>query len=570
LNPLSEDRRASRTVAGDDVVAAGQSVITDAPALMLRPERVLLHALVRALRPVRVLEIGTHQGGSTLIMCAALDEVGAGRIVCVEPNPAFEPGTWAAVAHRASLIEGVSPDALGEAAEAARGPFDFVFVDGDHTTEGVRRDIEGVLPLLSIGSYVVFHDAHYWQVAAAIEQSLADSAGTLVDCGMLSTEDVREERAESGHPVAWGGLRMLRYLGPTAVHSAEITTSAQPVAIHDYDGRHPIRRARRALTAPLKRYLDTWFQHLDRRLDEIAGWGADASSAALARVDVSPHNDGRRPPSFESIVSQVVSESQFAHPDFLRLRGVMFPRVGAIPCGSVTVPSTSTHRKLWEWCYILRAAEQHGKLVAGGSALGFGVGSEPLPAALASFGLSVIATDRAPEASAGWASAGQHMDSLRTLSKPDVVPDDVLAQRVTARHVDMNDVPDDLGTFDVVWSSCALEHLGSPEAGLAFIMRTLELLGPGGISVHTTELELTRRATTADHGHLAVYRVDDLDRLVEQVKQSGFEMHANWYVSMDSPIDRFVAVPPYVTAHLKLAIGDSVSTSVGLLIRRPG
>ena len=161
---------------------------------MLHPERVVLHALVRGLRPSRVLEIGTHKGGSTMIMCAALDEVGAGVIVCVEPNPVIEPDIWARVSHRASLIVGVSPDALNEALEAAGGPFDLVFVDGDHSTESVRRDIESMLPLLAPGAYLVFHDAHYWQVEAAIEQSVVASSGALVDCGMVSTENVREDR----------------------------------------------------------------------------------------------------------------------------------------------------------------------------------------------------------------------------------------------------------------------------------------------------------------------------------------------------------------------------------------
>ena len=68
----------------------------------------------------------------------------------------------------------------------------------------------------------------------------------------------------------------------------------------------------------------------------------------------------------------------------------------------------------------------------------------------------------------------------------------------------MNAIPADLGRFDLIWSSCALEHLGSPKAGLEFVVRTLELLKPGGVSVHTTEIELTLRDDTADYGHLAV------------------------------------------------------------------
>jgi hypothetical protein len=135
----------------------------------------------------------------------------------------------------------------------------------------------------------------------------------------------------------------------------------------------------------------------------------------------------------------------------------------------------------------------------------------------------------------------------------------------------MNDIPDDLGRFDLVWSACALEHLGSPEAGLDFVLRTLDLLEPGGVAVHTTELELTPRAETADYGYMAVYRLADLEQLADRVRGRGYEMATNWYVSLDSPADRWISLPPYPhddPAHLKLVIGESVSTSVGLLIRR--
>jgi hypothetical protein len=299
-----------------------------------------------------------------------------------------------------------------------------------------------------------------------------------------------------------------------------------------------------------------------------------ARARALARVDVRTHNAGATAPTFETVVSQVVSAGQFAEPTFERVRRSMFPREVRIPWGSSHATVDVPHRKLWEFCYILRAAEQHGRLEPGLSAVGFGVGQEPIPAALARFGLSVLATDldASADESVAWAETGQHLSQSSALSRPDVVSDAVLEQRVRTRAVDMNEVPDDLGRFDLVWSACALEHLGSPEAGIEFIIRTLELLEPGGIAVHTTELELTSRAETADYGHLAVYRVADLDRLAGSVRSMGFEMATNWYVSMDTPADRWVSLPPYPhddPAHLKLMIGDSVSTSVGLLIRRP-
>ena len=206
--------------------------MVDAPALMLRPEKVMLHALVRGLRPRRVLEIGTHRGGSTMIICAALDEIGAGVIACVDPNPVVEPQDWERVAHRATMIVGSSPDVLHEASEIARGRFDFVLIDGDHTYEGVRRDIEGALPVLEPDSHLLFHDSHYWQIKQAIDDSLRASSG-LLDCGTLSREGAYEERHELGHPVIWGGLRLLNFVGqagegaPRGEHKLDPARSGQ-------------------------------------------------------------------------------------------------------------------------------------------------------------------------------------------------------------------------------------------------------------------------------------------------------------------------------------------------------
>ena len=50
----------------------------------------------------------------------------------------------------------------------------------------------------------------------------------------------------------------------------------------------------------------------------------------------------------------------------------------------------------------------------------------------------------------------------------------------------------------------------------------------------TTELELTPREETADYGHLAVYRLADLERLAARVRSMGFEMATNWYVAMEA------------------------------------
>jgi predicted O-methyltransferase YrrM/SAM-dependent methyltransferase len=186
-------------------------VVYTTPAHMTAAERVYLYGLVFALRPQRTIEIGTFRGGSALIIGAALDDVGAGTLVCIDPVPQVAQEHWALVAHRATLLAEPSPAAVAHAAEVAGGPFDFALIDGDHTQAGVVRDVEGVLPFLAPDAHLLFHDAHYFEVADAIDRMLVEHADRLSDCGMVSTERTPESRSIGGRQVVWGGLRMLRH-----------------------------------------------------------------------------------------------------------------------------------------------------------------------------------------------------------------------------------------------------------------------------------------------------------------------------------------------------------------------
>jgi hypothetical protein len=315
-----------------------------------------------------------------------------------------------------------------------------------------------------------------------------------------------------------------------------------------------LRPFARRLARPLRDYLDWRFDRVETLVRR---------TAPLGRVDVSRHNERGPPPTFDRLVSQVVSSADFGDETFVRWRRLLESEA-----------STRIHRKTWEYCYIMAAAEQHGVLVPGNRAVGFGVGVEPIPAALARSGLHVVATDLDPRAAtaANWEQTGQHMSDLSSLAFPAIVDGVELERLVETRFVDMNAVPSDLGGAQLVWSCGSLEHLGSPEAGLDFVLRTLSLLEPGGVAVHTTELELVPQPATRDYGHLAVYRPDDLDSLVARIREGGFEIESNWTVSLDTPTDRIVSIPPHMSTepvHLKLVVGDSVATSVGIIARRP-
>lgn len=185
-------------------------ILHEAPAQMIFPERLLLYSLIYGLRPTTVLEIGSAEGGSAMIICAAMDAYGSGRLVCVDPTPRFPPELLSRIAHRAVVLKGFSTDPaiLTQAHKEAGSLFDLIFIDGDHSYLGALRDVEVASPLLRSGGYLLFHDAHYAEVHRAIEEALKHFS--FLDCGLLSVEENPILEASSGRKVAWGGLRLLR------------------------------------------------------------------------------------------------------------------------------------------------------------------------------------------------------------------------------------------------------------------------------------------------------------------------------------------------------------------------
>ena len=292
-----------------------------------------------------------------------------------------------------------------------------------------------------------------------------------------------------------------------------------------------------------------------------------AQASTLRRVDVGRLNARYGSSEFGGLRSVAVSAAHFDEPEFLRWEAIISGRPEP-----VAPPLPFKHRKMWEFVFILAAIDAGGQYRPGARGIGFGVGSEPLSAVFARGGADVVATDQPVGQGRAWDGSGQLMHGLANLSHPHIVSDEELARHVTLRPVDMNELPPDLGRFDFMWSSCVIEHLGSPARGLEFVRKSAALLKPGGVSVHTTELELVPRESTMDYGHCAVYRPDDLLELERQLRGDGFDIDFNLHVPMDAPEDRFISpVDPHVPdpSHLKLVIGDSISTSFGIVVRRP-
>ena len=239
------------------------------------------------------------------------------------------------------------------------------------------------------------------------------------------------------------------------------------------------------------------------------------------------------------------------------------------------------HRKIWEDCYVPQAIWEAGLLEPGRRALGFAVGTEVMPSFLASRGLDVVATDltEGDQRSEGWRATNQHAAQIHDLWKPDLVAEDTFLRKVTFRPLDMNAIPAEYsGQFDICWSICSFEHLGSIEKGLRFVENSVRCLKPGGIAVHTTEFNLDTIGDTIDDWGTVLFQRRHIEELGRRLAAAGHTMLPVDYASGAGVMDQFVDVPPFAhqpypmlsypsPPHLRLSVDGFVATSIGLIIR---
>lgn len=133
-------------------------VSTPVPILQWEDEFAELLDVYRQRRPRRVLEIGTHQGGS---LYHWLQNAGPGTtVVAVDLHHAnaglyaeWCPSTVEVIAiHGDSTLD----DTAGRV--RAHGPFDWIFIDAGHLEHEVRRDWELYGPMAAADAAIVFHD----------------------------------------------------------------------------------------------------------------------------------------------------------------------------------------------------------------------------------------------------------------------------------------------------------------------------------------------------------------------------------------------------------------------------
>jgi hypothetical protein len=138
-----------------EIALLGQSL--DLHSQMTTCEILALDKILEFLSPQRALEIGTYRGGSLRVLsrfCRHVDSIDIDPSIPVRLGHLFSNVTFH-IGKSADLL----PCVLRAASEACN-PVGFVLIDGDHSSEGVRRDINALLSVPpSCEMVVLMHDA---------------------------------------------------------------------------------------------------------------------------------------------------------------------------------------------------------------------------------------------------------------------------------------------------------------------------------------------------------------------------------------------------------------------------
>lgn len=163
-------KRTGTVEAAVDLAMAFRSLRVYITPLQDRQEIIEFLKIVERIRPRNVLEIGTARGGTLFLLTRVASEDAVLTSLDLPGGP-FGGGypkrmislleSFAANRQRIHLIRADShsedtrrmvEEVLGEQ------KVDLLFIDGDHTYDGVRRDFEMYSPLVRKGGMIAFHD----------------------------------------------------------------------------------------------------------------------------------------------------------------------------------------------------------------------------------------------------------------------------------------------------------------------------------------------------------------------------------------------------------------------------
>jgi len=129
-----------------------------------------LFFLTRISKPNKIVEIGTGEGHSTLAFAQGCAVNGKGHVISIDIE---EKGKAIDLLQDENLYTYVT--FMKDPNVSLIGGIDILFIDGDHSYESVKKDIEKYYSEITEGGFIVFHDAYnpaHPGVMKAIQESI--------------------------------------------------------------------------------------------------------------------------------------------------------------------------------------------------------------------------------------------------------------------------------------------------------------------------------------------------------------------------------------------------------------
>lgn len=247
-------------------------------------ERAALEGLLCQLQPQLAIEIGTAEGGSLARIAAHSAEVHSFDLV--EPDPDVSRLSHVTV-HTGDSHE-LLPELLRRLADEERN-VDFVLVDGDHSSEGVRKDLLDLLDSPAIGrTIIVVHDSMNETVRAGLEKVPYEAYPKVAYVELDFVAGYMFRTPALLHEL-WGGLGLVVV---DAARGAYFSTGVRQTLYYDAFGL--VCEARKAVAhedggtsaAQLVDNLNAELRETRQRLESVLGsvsWRMTAPLRALRR-----------------------------------------------------------------------------------------------------------------------------------------------------------------------------------------------------------------------------------------------------------------------------------------------
>jgi cephalosporin hydroxylase len=127
-----------------------------------------------------VLEIGVASGGTTFVVDHFFKP---GSVVLIDDNAHPKHILRPNILKNVPRQEIIGNSRHQSVIEQAKGPIDLLVIDGDHSYEGVKADVDNYLPLLRKGGFLILHDSVLpdWGVPRMVKELKEGTDVLLID-----------------------------------------------------------------------------------------------------------------------------------------------------------------------------------------------------------------------------------------------------------------------------------------------------------------------------------------------------------------------------------------------------